>query len=688
MGKETINIGVPFNQNDMYLYKNLELGKYKGVYVDIISKSKLKKNIDFKIINNDTDIFLRTLKKNKENIELNYIKMPIIYKISVIAKKDSSINSMGNVKSLKVAYINDKQGLNQIKERYPESEIVKVEVNNIKEGLEYLDKNLVDVFIVKDWHEKNRNNDDYTVVENIKYNEYIGVKKNLDEEFNKINKTLNSINSEEMKEIIDKNRVEYYQYILKDTPNYESVKKSYKKIRIKIGEDKFLAPFYYEKEGKKEGLIINIGRDIEEILKIPVEFVKNDDFDINGMAISNFIKGKRQDLDNYTNPYYSMRIAAINKKTSGFIDDFSDLDGTTVLVYKNSRLKELLETKSKNLKIIEVDTYRKGIEILLENNIDYFIGTLSVLTGVISNTYNDDNLKIAGIFNDTLNVSLSVKKENEALWNIVDSLSEGFIVERTINNNKLLENIIVEKNYKLMVKIAIPVLIFIFLLFILLYVINRDRKKERDLKNSLIIILEMANELNDEDTGDHIKRIGLYSKIFSEKLNFSKKITEQINKYSELHDIGKMGIPSELLNKESKLTEEEYEVVKQHVILGYDFMKKLNLGLMAENIIKYHHEKWDGSGYPEKLEGEKIPLEARIVSLIDVYDTLRQKKSYKESFSHEKAMTIIKAESGISFDPKLVDIFMKNNKNFSEIFDKNKEYLRFNREIYKIIKKK
>lgn len=685
MGKELIEMGVPFNQNDMYLYKNLELGEYKGVYVDIISKSKLKKNVDFKIINNNSDIFLRTSQKNKE---LNYIKMPIIYKISVLTTKDSNVKSIGSVKLLKVAYINDSQGLNQIKERYPNIEIREREVNNIKEGLEYLDKNLVDIFIVKDWYEKNRNNEEYTVIENIKYNEYIGLRKNLTEEFDGITKILNSMNIKELKEITDKNRIEFYQYLLKDTPNYERVKKKYKKLRIKIGNDVNLPPFYYEKNGRKEGLLINIGQDIEKILEIPVEFVKDEDFEINGIAIANYIKGKRDDLYEYTNPYYSMKIGVINKKESVFVDDFSDLDESTVLVYRDSRLKELLENKSKNLKIIELDTYNEGIESLLKKESDYFIGSLSVLTGFISNTFNNDNLKIAGIFNEVLNISLSVKKENTELSEVLNFLSEGFVVEKNIYNNKLLENIIVEKNYKLMLKIGIPLLVFIFILCILLYIINVDRKKEKNLKNSLVTILEMANELNDEDTGDHIKRIALYSEIFSEKLNFSKKITEQIKKYSELHDIGKIGIPNELLNKKTKLTEEEYEIVKEHVILGYDFIKKLNLGPMAENIIKYHHEKWNGSGYPEKLKGENIPLEARIVSLIDVYDTLRQKKSYKESFSHEEAMNIIKNESGISFDPKLVEIFIENNKNFSEIFVKNKEYLRFNKEIYKIIKKK
>ncbi|MEG0747186.1 MAG: HD domain-containing phosphohydrolase, partial [Cetobacterium sp.] len=109
---------------------------------------------------------------------------------------------------------------------------------------------------------------------------------------------------------------------------------------------------------------------------------------------------------------------------------------------------------------------------------------------------------------------------------------------------------------------------------------------------------------------------------------------------------------------------------------------------VAENIVRYHHEKWDGTGYPLGLKGEEIPLEARIVSIVDVYDALRQNKSHREGISHKEALEIIKSQKGKSFDPKLVDAFVKNDKEFEKIYEENKEALNLATEFYSAIKNK
>lgn len=140
------------------------------------------------------------------------------------------------------------------------------------------------------------------------------------------------------------------------------------------------------------------------------------------------------------------------------------------------------------------------------------------------------------------------------------------------------------------------------------------------------------------------------------------------------------------MKKPSKLTKEEFKKIKEHVNIGYDLVKKLKLGNVAENIVRYHHEKWDGTGYPCGLKGEEIPLEARIVALVDVYDALRQKKFHREGLSHKDALEVIKNEKGKSFDPELVDIFVDNNKEFEKIYEENKESLDLATEFYSAIK--
>ena len=144
-----------------------------------------------------------------------------------------------------------------------------------------------------------------------------------------------------------------------------------------------------------------------------------------------------------------------------------------------------------------------------------------------------------------------------------------------------------------------------------------------------------------------------------------------------LHDIGKVGIADHILLKPGRLTEDEFEIMKTHVPKGYDTLASVE-GMYHENtflkmgmeISGNHHEKWDGSGYMHGLSGQDIPLAARIMALADVYDALRSKRVYKDAFTHEKSVEIIKSGRGSHFDPELVDIFLQNDLKFCEIFDR------------------
>jgi HD-GYP domain-containing protein (c-di-GMP phosphodiesterase class II) len=129
-----------------------------------------------------------------------------------------------------------------------------------------------------------------------------------------------------------------------------------------------------------------------------------------------------------------------------------------------------------------------------------------------------------------------------------------------------------------------------------------------------------------------------------------------------LHDIGKIGIPDAILNKPTKLEDNEWEVMKQHTIIGYKILSTVDNPLfkMASNIALYHHENWDGSGYPKGLKGEEIPLEARIVALVDVYDALSTDRVYRKAWSEEKVLKYIKELNGKKFDPNIVEIFLNN----------------------------
>lgn len=182
-------------------------------------------------------------------------------------------------------------------------------------------------------------------------------------------------------------------------------------------------------------------------------------------------------------------------------------------------------------------------------------------------------------------------------------------------------------------------------------------------------ILESFIKLYDKETWLHVKRIKLYSKEIAIELKCSNRLTSEISLFSSLHDLGKIFISKKILNKNKRLTEEEFDQMKKHSLYGEKILSCLGFGEVAKNIALYHHEHFNGNGYPKGLKMELIPLEARIVALVDVYDALRQKRCYKNSFSHEEAIEIIKSQNGKQFDEKIVEAFLKKSEKFNIIFE-------------------
>ncbi len=192
----------------------------------------------------------------------------------------------------------------------------------------------------------------------------------------------------------------------------------------------------------------------------------------------------------------------------------------------------------------------------------------------------------------------------------------------------------------------------------------------------------------DNETGDHILRMVKYSTIIAEGLRkmdrkthpMDRKTILEIERHASVHDIGKVGIPDDILKKPGKLTSEEWEIMKTHVTIGSEIFSELrsDFGMfesdfykVAEQIVKFHHEKFDGSGYPYKLRGEEIPLVARIVALADVFDALTSERVYKKAFTFEKALIIIEESSGHHFDPVVVESFTNELASIRNVYDKN-----------------
>ena len=213
-------------------------------------------------------------------------------------------------------------------------------------------------------------------------------------------------------------------------------------------------------------------------------------------------------------------------------------------------------------------------------------------------------------------------------------------------------------------------------------VVERTRQLE-ELHDVAMVAMGSLAETRDPETGNHIRRTQNYVKLLANQLKdhprfrdfLTPEVITSLYKSAPLHDIGKVGVPDNILLKPGKLTPEEFELIKLHTSYGKDAIAAAeksmtcsdNFLIFAEEIAYSHHEKWDGSGYPEGQKGDEIPISARLMAVADVYDALISRRVYKPPYPHEKAVAIITEGRGVHFDPDMVDAFLKTADRFFSV---------------------
>lgn len=241
------------------------------------------------------------------------------------------------------------------------------------------------------------------------------------------------------------------------------------------------------------------------------------------------------------------------------------------------------------------------------------------------------------------------------------------IVEKAENNNRLLH---IERDYKFMLEDTV-------------------KKRTRELVEALQMVKQMSEEVvhrltvvaeyRDEKTGTHNKRVGLYAKHIAIAMNMPADFVETVTFACPMHDIGKVGTPDSILLKPGPLSKEEFEIMKLHSSIGNNILSgSFHLGIqMAASVALNHHERWDGTGYPNGLKEEEIPIEGRIAMLCDQYDALRSKRPYRDSLSHEETFDIITKGDGRTkpehFDPNIFKAFRETAVTLDEIYNKYKD---------------
>ena len=193
------------------------------------------------------------------------------------------------------------------------------------------------------------------------------------------------------------------------------------------------------------------------------------------------------------------------------------------------------------------------------------------------------------------------------------------------------------------------------------------RQQVKQLNTALIAALEGCNDGSNPESFCHVQRVAKYAALLGRKLGLPDADVRKLYLYAPLHDIGKAGIPHEILSKPGTLTAEEFQVVKKHVRIGTDLLKSVEIDPLALDLILYHHERWDGKGYLAEVSGERIPLAARITAVADVLDAMLSNRSYKDAIPFDTVAAEIIADAGTRFDPEIVTVFEANLDAFRQV---------------------
>jgi len=213
--------------------------------------------------------------------------------------------------------------------------------------------------------------------------------------------------------------------------------------------------------------------------------------------------------------------------------------------------------------------------------------------------------------------------------------------------------------------------------------VSRRTREVYAIQDIAILALASLAETRDNETGNHLRRTQIYIRMLAEALkdnpHFKNYLTDDnitiLFKSAPLHDIGKVGIPDNILLKPARLTPDEFNIMKRHTIIGRDAIEHAESSLgthmeflkTAKEIALYHHEKWDGTGYPEGLSGENIPISARLMAVADVYDALISRRVYHDPTPHEDVIKILTEGRGTHFDPEILDVFLRIQQDFKKV---------------------
>lgn len=659
---------------DIFFYIDEESKEIKGVYKDFFNELSDETGLKFHLNylprmeyrkklnrNSSVAIFLKAA-KNKEREDLyEYIKMFNSYSFKFMSIKEGK--NKENWENKVIGVLNGTSEERIFHEKYPNVKLKSFTGDSINELKSKLYTGEVDYLLAKSDYIRDKNTQLSNLVDLNREFYNMAVFKRDMELVSIISKYRESVLEHKLQKMITKNKVDFYRKMLKGNKDYEAVKKKYKKLVILLPTDTSMLPFYNVQYGEYSGYIAQKYKDISEILEIPIEFVhkpSRDDkslpyHDIKAMSI-NKSEGYHQE-----SPFYSTDRIIIGRTESDFISDTRDLIG-----FKTGIKNEINIGRTDVVWRENISTYEEGLKKIESRNLDYVIGEYRVLSILMSSLHYREKMKIVGILPKKNDIFSEIPEQERELINVLeiitlDHLSETYEMKKSLNSSKIIGINI--KKYEML----IYVIIFILILFCYFYYQNKKSDKKREHQLDVILSgLDIVNSGRNEYGQESSEKMGKYSKVIGEALNLSKNVVDQLERFAAIYDIGKIGVAEKILKDRDIFMSETPEEFKKHTELGYELVKKMKIGEIAENMVKFHHERWDGKGYPLGLKGREIPVEARIIALCEYYEEVR----YRKEFTHEEAVEVLKLKSGEDLDPEIVAVFLEKKWEFEEIYDK------------------
>ncbi|MGL4403994.1 MAG: HD domain-containing phosphohydrolase [Fusobacteriaceae bacterium] len=667
---EKIPILIP-QAGSLYLYKAPE-GEIKGVYHEYIEWLEKKYGLKFDLIQdssasqriNSGDAILAYNANKSYNREINYNYLTLEAKTSiVVVKKLGRDFSEENSSVKKLGIVTNTSEANIYLFKYSSYQHRKIMVSSYKEGIEKLKSGEIDLLLGKS-KDLLYVGSEVSFIDKISDLNYtLAVNKKYPDLATFLQKTLTVFHKNKFLESSNKHQTLYGQQMLKDDPILREVRQKYKEITVELLDVEDSLPLYYIKDDKFYGYIPTLLENLSNRIEIPVRMVKS------SSPEKKHIRALDNDRDSQLSiPYYNWDITVAGKVGAKYVKNYNDLTEKNV-GFVNNKYTENFNI-NENINFIPYPDLENAINALRRNEIDYVMGDFIFLDSKIANLYLDEEIKILGFLEKSKHsLSFNFDEEDRILYTLFLEVFPKDIYEYNQLKELLVSHKITKINYSHLGSMAA---FFITIIGVILLFLKKNldyTKKAEKLNKAMISSFEIASSFNDEDTGQHIVRVAKYSELLAKEIGLSSGQVKDIFHYASLHDIGKIGIPSSILRKPGKLTQEEMIEMRKHPNIGYKLVKNAELGKIAENLVRFHHEKWDGTGYPLGLKGNKIPIEARIVSVADVYDALRQKRTYKSPYTHEEAVQIITTDSETFFDPELIKVFLKFNNKFDEIFN-------------------